>query len=175
MSTSAARNAGPGQSAIVTLRLLAAATTDVDPERERDFEQLTLPLEWVRVVTPRLRPVALAPVRTAELPEPRAWALRITQAALEVLVGRRSAGQLARHIDARAASSLANHASQYEVRRRRERTLPPPRITSVQVHQPHPDAAEVTIVIQDGERFRAIAMRMEVKAARWIVTAFSIL
>ena len=177
MSAVAARNTAPGLSPVVTLRLLAAASTDGEqPLFEPEYEQLILPLEWVRVVArPKPPKPPTAPKPVPELPDPKAWAVHITQAALEVLVGRRSAGQLARHIDPRAASALANYAAQYEVRRKRVRTLPPPRISSAHVDSPRPGAAEVTVVFFDGERFRAIAARLDAKQQRWTLTSFTIL
>ena len=179
MSALAVRATAPGLSPVVTLRLLAASTpepkgTFIDDE----YEQLVLPLEWIRAVRdhPPAPPKPKAPQPT-ELPDPRPWAARIGVAAFEILLGRRPASQLAKHIDARVAASLASHATQYELQRRRRGNQPvrQPQLSSVQAFRPHSEAAEVTLVMHDGDRFRAVAMRLDAHGTKWIVTAFHIL
>ena len=179
MTALAVRSAAPGLSPVVTLRLLAASTPEPKGALlEDEYEQLVLPLEWVRAVRdhPPLptKPIAPPP---AELGDPRPWAARLGVAAFEILLGRRPASQLGRHIDARVAASLAAHATQYELLRKRRGNQPArqPQLASVKAFMPHSEAAEVTLVMHDGERFRAVAMRLDAHGTKWIVTAFDIL
>ncbi len=169
-ATAARREFAPSGSPIATLRLLASAATPPAHLLE-DAEQLTLPFEWAWTIPRKVERVAQIPV---ERPDPKLWGGRIVQAAFEIMLGRRPAGQLARHIDAPTASVLALHSSRYDLARRRSRTLQQarPRVTSVHLFQPHDDAAEVTAVVHDGERFRAVAMRLNARGTQWVATAF---
>ena len=173
MSTAAAlRDSVPGCSPVVTLRLLANSDAGV-PQIIDEPEQLILPFDWAwLVVPPRVEPPTPPPERI----DPRQWAARITLATFEVLLGRRPAAQLARYIDQRTAATLATHASVYARRRAAARGAKPvtPQITSTRIQQPHPEAAEATIVLHDGYRFRAVAMRLTGRNTSWVCTAFEI-
>lgn len=173
MSHAAAlRDSVPGCSPVVTLRLLANSDAG-KPQVIDEPEQLILPFDWAwLVVPPRVEP----PAAPADRLDPKQWAARIALATFEVLLGRRPAAQLARHIDQRTAAALATHASAYGRRRQQQRGGPvaTPQIASTRIQQPHPDAAEVTIVLHDGYRFRAVAMRLTARNTAWICTAFDI-
>lgn len=167
----ALRDSAPGCSPIVTLRLLANSDAG-KPQTIDEPEQLTLPFDWVWLATPpRVEP----PPPPAERVDPRQWGARIALAAFEVMLSRRPAAQLARYIDQRAAMSLSSHAQQYAFQRKRNRVgQSTPQIASVRIQQPHQDAAELAIVIHDGIRFRAIAMRLSARDTTWICTAFEL-
>ncbi len=159
-----------GCSPVVTLRLLAMAdeakSTLVD-----EPEQLVLPLEWAWSV-PRPVEVKVEPARS--LPDAKQWGGRITQASFEIMLGSRPAGQLARLVDARTLHVLALHTSKYSIARRRRSgsVLPRPRISSIRCYQPHPEAAEISAVVHDGERYRAVAIRLNARGNQWLATAF---
>lgn len=157
-------------SPVATLRLLAAAGTPPAQLLE-DPEQLPLPFEWSWTFPSKVAP---APPSIVKRPDPGTWGGRILLAAFEIMLGRRPAGQLARHIDAPTAAVLAMHSSRYDLARRRGRPQQQahPRITSVHTFQPHDDAAEISAVVHDGERFRAVAIRLNARGAQWITTAF---
>lgn len=168
----AVRDSAPGCSPVVTLRLLANSDAG-KPQTIDEPVQLTLPFDWVWLAKPpRVEP----PPPPAERVDPKQWGARIALAAFEVMLGRRPAAQLARYIDQRTAMSLSGHAQQYVFQRKRakpvERTTP--QISSVRMQQPHQDAAELTIVIHDGVRFRAIGMRLTARDTTWICTAFEL-
>lgn len=156
-------------SPVATLRLLALAedariTTIDEPE------QLVLPLEWARLVPAA---AAITPVSRDRIP-PRIWGERIVLACFEIMLGRRSAGQLARLVDARTLQVLTLQMKRYSVERNRGNALgrPRPKVTSIRCYQPHADAAEITAVVHDGYRHRAVAVRLSARDNQWVTTAF---
>lgn len=173
MSTNALRaERHMGCSPIMTLRLLAMAEDAGESTEIEEPEQLMLPLEWgpPRLVVARPEPVP-APAR----PDPRQWGGRITLAAFEIMLGKRPAHQLSRLVDSRTLQQLALHTSRYGRERARLRPgqVPGrPRVTSVRSFQPHADAAEVTAVVHDGLRYRAVAIRLSARGDQWMTTAF---
>ena len=168
----AIRDSAPGCSPVVTLRLLANSDAG-KPQTVDEPEQLTLPFDWVWLAKPpRVEP----PPPPAERVDPKQWGARIALAAFEVMLSRRPAAQLARYIDQRAAMSLSSHAQQYAFQQKRGKPSArlTPQISSVRIQQPHQDAAELTIVVHDGRRFRAIGMRLSARDTTWICTAFEL-
>lgn len=170
--SAAVRNSAPGCSPVVTLRLLANSDAG-KPHIVDEPEQLTLPFDWVWLVKPpRVEPPPPPPERV----DPKQWGARIALAAFEVMTGRRPAAQLARYIDQRTAASLATHASQYAWKRKHGKLngSSGPQVSSVHIQQPHQEAAELSIVLHDGMRFRAVGMRLTASDTTWICTAFEI-
>lgn len=157
-------------SPVVTLRLLAmveeARSTTVD-----EPEQMTLPFEWAWSVPARRE---APPLEERPRQDPKQWGGRIALAAFEIMLGRRPAGQLARMMDAKTLHLLSEQTKRYAIARRTRRpgSLLRPRLTSIRCYQPHPDAAEITAVIHDGDRIRAVAMRLSARGGQWITTAF---
>lgn len=171
-AAAALRDSVPGCSPVVTLRLLAASDVG-KPQTIDEPEQLILPLDWVRSLTP---PRVERPAPPPERVDPKQWGTRIALATFEVLLGRRPAAQLARYIDHRTAGSLATHASTY-ARKRQQRgnaVVAAPQVTSAHLQQPHEDAVELAVVLHDGYRFRAVAMRLNARHTAWVCTAFEI-
>lgn len=160
-----------GCSPVMTLRLLAMAE-DVGRDIVIDEpEQLVLPLEWAWSVPRRTPPPVITP---SVRPDPKQWGGRVTLAAFEIMLGTRPASQLARLMDSRTLQTLALHSNRYLVERKKAgRTIPGrPKLTSVHCFQPHPDAAEVTAIVHDGFRFRAVALRLNARGPQWVATAF---
>lgn len=160
-----------GCSPVTTLRLLAMADDPGTPTLIDEPEQLMLPLEWAWSVPRRVDP---EPPKPSERPDPRQWGGRVALAAFEIMIGNRSANQLARLVDSKTLHVLALHTSRMSIERRRQRNVVTgrPRVTSVRCYQPHPDAAEITAVVHDGVRFRAVAMRLAGRGGQWMATAF---
>lgn len=161
-----------GCSPVVALRLLSMVE-DARTTVASEPEQLVLPLEWAWSV-PAPEPEPTSPVR--ERPDPRQWGGRMALVSFEIMLGRRPAGQLARLMDARTLQVIALHTSRYGIARRTRKpgTVMRPRLTSVRCQQPHPDAAEVAVVVHDGERYRAVAMRLTARGSQWFTTAFEL-
>ncbi|PRY01524.1 Rv3235 family protein [Allonocardiopsis opalescens] len=105
----------------------------------------------------RLRRVAGR--RPGELPP-----ARFAQAIAEVLAGQRPPEQLTGRISAQAYRRVAARIGIYRARTR-------PRLRSTQFHVIKPGTAEMTAVIDCGERTRALALRLERVDGRWICAA----
>ncbi len=99
------------------------------------------------------------------------WCRGFTQVLVEVLAGYRLPTQLARHTTPAIFSEI------------RKRAMPPPRpgarITRrrPRVHQLHlcaptTQCAEVSVVVAEGQRLWALALRIELQQHRWVVTAW---
>ena len=171
-AATALRDSVPGCSPVVTLRLLA--NSDIGTSQTIDEpEQLILPFDWAWSVKPRVIPEPVAPEQRVD---PKSWGTRIALATFEVLIGRRPAAQLARYIDHRTAGSLATHAGVYARKRAQMKSsnIATPQVTSTHIQQPHADAAELSIVVHDGYRNRAVAMRLSARGSAWVCTAFEI-
>jgi Family of unknown function (DUF6459) len=98
------------------------------------------------------------------LPDPEPWAGRLIQAALESLVGRRPAAQLQEWMSPAALAELMAAAE------RRLWWMPggsPAGVRSVHVAEPANGVAEVCAVVQRGERYFAVAVRLEGCDGRW--------
>ncbi|RLV49887.1 hypothetical protein D9V37_08360 [Nocardioides mangrovicus] len=103
----------------------------------------------------------------------KAWAVRFAQALVEVVSGDRTPHQLLRctsaDVHARIVDrcSVLNGVSRPDQRRRRVRS----HVRSVHCFQPDPATAEVSVHVRQGERSRALALRVEHLEGRWVCTA----
>lgn len=119
------------------------------------------------------------PQRTvsAELPDPIAWSARITRAMLEVMTGVRPAPQVLRWTSPEVYSVLARRSA-LVARRVAEGRAPRnrPRITvlRVRVCEPADGVAEAAVVVRDGNRVRAVAIRLVGQDGKWRVSALQI-
>lgn len=98
------------------------------------------------------------------LPDPEPWAARLIQAALEILVGRRPAAQL------QEWTTPVVHAELLLAAKQRNWAMPggsPPGVRSVRVSEPASGVAEVCAVVQRGDRYFAVAARLEGFDGRW--------
>ena len=137
------------------------------------------------------------------LPDPGPWAAHFVQAALEILTGRRPVGQLQRWASlpaingvksaARPVSGQTTPANTARPRRparptRQTRPVGPARpagpvgptapaqsLHSVHVSEPANGVAEVCAVVRQGERYRALAARLEGLDGRWQCVSFRLL
>ena len=112
-----------------------------------------------------------APQRTARdhLPDPGAVATHVVHAAVEVLRGARPVTQLMRWLSPEVYEQLARRC---EDRRtiRPARTMPP-HVQRARISEPADGVAEVSLVVRDGARVRAVAVRLEGVDRRWRATA----
>ncbi|HLS24722.1 MAG TPA: Rv3235 family protein [Beutenbergiaceae bacterium] len=110
----------------------------------------------------------------SHLPNPTTWAATLVRATVEVLKGRRPAAQLIRWLEADLWSALASRA-QIGVQNSPGTARPAP-VRVRRVHGcPITDAVwEGAVIINDGERTRAVALRLEVLRGRWCATALTI-
>lgn len=111
------------------------------------------------------------PTRRAELPDPRLAAAHLAQAVVEIAAGTRNPVQLLRWTTPEVYAVLARRAltaqrrareAGTDVRRRR-----PAVVRRVIVCEPADGVAECTVVVVDGGRVRAIAMRLIGQDGGW--------
>ena len=114
------------------------------------------------------------PTARADLPDPRPWTRRLTQAVAEVLAGARPAGQLARYATLDVLEHLERSTGRLATGRPgaaggRAASLRPV-VSSVHVSEPADGVAEVCAVVDTGPRRRALALRLEGLDGRWRCT-----
>ncbi|MBF5081410.1 Rv3235 family protein [Quadrisphaera sp. INWT6] len=117
--------------------------------------------------------VAPRPTASAELPAPEPLCSGLVLAAVEVLTGARPAAQLVRWLTADVYAGLQQRASlalRVRGRRRTARAV----VRHVRVSSPRDGVVEAAVVVWDGERVRAAALRLEGVDHRWRVTALEI-
>lgn len=100
----------------------------------------------------------------ALLPELAPFARRLVIGIIETAVGRRSASQLRWHTSAGVQAGLARDAGRMTRLGTAQR---PARLHSVHITEPADGVAEVAAVLQIGDRFRALALRLEGLDGRW--------
>lgn len=116
------------------------------------------------------------PTARADLPDPRPWTRRLTQAVAEILAGARPAAQLAAYTTLDVLDQLERSTGR--LGRNRPGTTAPrtraaamrPLVSSVHVSEPADGVAEVCAVIDTGPRRRALALRLEGLDGRWRCT-----
>lgn len=101
------------------------------------------------------------------LPDPRRWAAKLTQAAIEGLYGQRSLHQLTRWTDEAVHTALVRRARAVQ-----QRSAVRPRIRAVRVCRVSDVVAEAAAIVQLGLQTRAVAVRLEAVDGRWLCTAF---
>ena len=113
-------------------------------------------------------------------------ASKVARAVLEALCGARSVQQLARWLDGRCLAALTTRARLYAEACRAELRHSSPETGNVvtlhhqpRVHSIHccavaPGIYEASVVMADANRFRALAMRLELHTGLWKVTALNV-
>jgi hypothetical protein len=148
------------------------------PRREPPFDD-EIPQRHLTLVGPHDRPLPFAPSRRrltqahdefarqptgrGELPDPAGFGRRLLIALLETMAGRRAPQQLSTHLSTGVFSGLVT-----DLDRGGRRTWAKPAVLrSVRVCEPADGVAELSAVVQTGNRFRAIAARLEGLDGRW--------
>lgn len=103
------------------------------------------------------------------LPDARAWSVALAVTLLEVLAGRRPQAQLSRWLDADVLTGLAGRLG-----RRRAAAAVAPVLRSVHVQHPAAGVAEVSVHGRWGDRPVTVALRLEARHGRWLVTALEL-
>jgi hypothetical protein len=114
---------------------------------------------------------ARRPTSGEVLPEPRRWSARLAQAIVETLHGHRPVQQLLRWTDDAVYTAITNRLASWP------RTAPAvrPTLRSIRVCTPTDGVAEASVVVQTGNRCRAMAMRLEGLDGQWRCTALEII
>ncbi|HBO53948.1 Rv3235 family protein [Janibacter terrae] len=114
------------------------------------------------------------PTRACDLPDPREWAAHIAQGLVEVMHGVRPPGQVMRWTSPEVYVVVARRGSR--AARRATTTGRSHRTRVVRVHtcEPAPDVVEAAVVLVDGGRVRALALRLVGRDRRWVVEALQV-
>jgi len=112
--------------------------------------------------------------RVGLLPEPKAWATVFVQAAMEVAGGLRSAGQLVRWTTPEVHALLVRRGALTARARRGLAMNPKPRVRALIACTPRSGVCEISAVVSESDRVRAVAFRMEGLHGRWRVTELEI-
>lgn len=156
--------------------------------------QLALPLTWE--VTPGIAAVPEAPARlrlVSPVPEPDdpdttpvdglelSWVARMARAIAEVGSGDRPAAQLTRWVERQELARLAargqcasRHPAVHGRRAEAARTRAAQQVRAIRLCPIKPGVVESSAVLVGAGRGRAIALRFEHVADRWLVTAISL-
>ena len=145
---------------------LAAVTVAVEPA-QRAFVLHGLPQA---VAEPTFGdPV---PTPSSELPCPEALARSLVQAAVDVVRGHRPASQVLRWTTPEVYSQLRQRARLEQARARPGSRRPV--VRSLRASPAGPRGMEVSAVVLDGARARAVAARLDGEDGRWRLTALVI-
>ena len=109
-------------------------------------------------------PFAARPTGRHELPEPAVLARRLVIGMIETATGRRSASQLRHHTSPTVQAGLARDAGRIS---RLGTARRPASLLSLHVTETADGVAEVAAVLRVGDRFRALALRLEGLDGRW--------
>lgn len=112
----------------------------------------------------------------ADLPDPQEWAGQIAQGIVEVMSGLRHAPQVVRWTTPQVYAVIARRGA-LAARRRSVRTRALTQravVRSVHVCEPADGVAECSVVVSEGTRVRAMALRLTGQDGRWRVEALQI-
>lgn len=112
----------------------------------------------------------------ADLPEPVEWAGQIAQAIVEVMSGVRLSAQVVRWTTPEVYAVIARRGAVAARRRSASPRVRPQRarVRSVRVCEPADGVAECSVVVGEGDRVRAMALRLVGQDGRWRVEALQI-
>jgi hypothetical protein len=108
------------------------------------------------------------------LPEPGQWAAQFVQAAVEVTSGMRPSSQLLRWTSDEVRGTLTRRAELARQTVLQGRRLRRSVVRSTRVCLLRDGVAEACVMVTDGTRVRAVALRLEGLDGRWRVTALQI-
>lgn len=112
----------------------------------------------------------------ADLPDPEQWSGQIAQAIVEVMSGLRPAPQVVRWTTPPVYAVIARRGALAARRRASRSGVLTQRavVRSVHVCEPADGVAECSVVVSEGQRVRAMALRLTGQDGRWRVEALQI-
>ncbi|HYO86318.1 MAG TPA: Rv3235 family protein [Dermatophilaceae bacterium] len=105
-------------------------------------------------------------------PDPTTWAGRMGLALVEVAAGCRPATQVMRWTSGAVYGSVLRRRASYL--RRGPGTRPPLSLRGVTVCHPCDGVVEASVLVGDGRRVRAVALRLRGQGRRWVVDALEL-
>ena len=112
------------------------------------------------------------PTSTDDLPEPRGWAGQMPLTTHQVVSGLRPPTQLARFVAPPVYESMVRRRA--TTARRHLAPVRPTRVRAVVASEPRDGVVDASVVLFDGHRAQAVAMRMTGVDGRWLVTELQI-
>jgi hypothetical protein len=109
-----------------------------------------------------------------DLPDPGKWAAQLARAVAEVGTGQRPPGQLTRWVAREELARLVRRGAAYSRHpssRGRQSSTAARTVRSVRVCPVAPGVVETSAVLVGPDRARAVAIRLEAIAGRWLATA----
>lgn len=106
---------------------------------------------------------------------PESVAIRLVIQAVEVLLGHRPVRQLQTWMAPEVFEALVRRASLAQRVDGRSAKCLPPRIRRIVTSRPRPRVAECSLVLFDGRKIRAAAVRLEVRRKNWHLMALEII
>jgi hypothetical protein len=152
----------------VTLRPAPRREPPFDDELDRDAvcgaaREPGLPFELVRQTPPLWRPRVAT---RSDLPDPAAWARRLLVGMVETAGGKRPLHQLAAFL-----SPSVHRGLTHEFDRSNGRDGPHwmhrAMVRTIRATEPSEGVAELCVLLETGQRVRALAMRLEQHHGRW--------
>lgn len=142
----------------------------------RSWDPISFRMERIRTPEDRLAEAAGYATRECALPSPAHWGATIARSAIECLLGLRPHHQLLRWLDEPVYQALRRRVWLAEHLPQEDKTRPPRTayVRSAHAVRLNADTAEVSVVLHDGRRCRAAALRLERYHGRWLVTALEI-
>lgn len=112
--------------------------------------------------------------RARDLPDPRQWAAHIAQGLVEVMHGVRPPSQVMRWTSPEVYAVVARRGSRAGRRRTSTGAAHRTRVLRVHLCEPADDIVEASVVLVDGGRVRALALRLAGRDHRWVVQALQV-
>ena len=142
--------------------------------------QLSLPLEWTLPSGTPARPylVSMDPAEStpapAELPNPTQWAAHMARALVETSFGERPSAQLMRWVSHEALTALHHRGAAARRHPSHGATSRLRHVRGVRTCPVAPGIVEASAVVVGPQRAHAVAMRLEARGTRWVVTEVQI-
>ncbi|WP_141372474.1 Rv3235 family protein [Cellulomonas cellasea] len=151
-----------------------APSTGPGHTRPPTLEQRLLARRRATLAAERAARAAEPPRETAPMPDPTPVCCALALAATEALRGTRSVAQLARWVSPQVFEQLAGRTALTVRVLGRTAATRRPEILRVRVCRLGEHIAEAAVVVDDGTRVRAIALRLEMWRGAWRAVAFEI-
>lgn len=110
----------------------------------------------------------------SDLPDAREWAAHIAQGLVEVMHGVRPPSQVMRWTSPEVYAVVARRGSRAARRQSARPSAHRTRVIRVHLCEPAPHVVEASVVLVDGERVRALALRLTGRDRRWVVEALQV-